>query len=280
MHGTGTLSKGWGERGDSNRRGLRVVGLRVVGSRARVTASNNVFSPFCVLAAERGVREGRERSKPPSRFLPRTPTGSATLHEAELGYTPSAINFVNTACCGGVALCCLARGCLLLPPPFYTRHFIPRSPRGSVDRFLRSNHGDRKVTELFCFSPPLLRGVRLTRLPTILDPPGMNGGCRPWSTSSLDSTEFSRLPCYGPPIILPTLRRTIFLLFSFQLVTVHIDFYTVSLTLIVVEGKCFYEFNFWNGKLTYCRRTSRVVKNKNFNLMKLRYYFTEVHINI
>lgn len=67
---------------------------KVVGNRARVTASNNVFSPLCVLAArERAEGAGGEHA---ISILARlaTPRGTA------LAYTPSAINFVNTACCG------------------------------------------------------------------------------------------------------------------------------------------------------------------------------------
>lgn len=67
---------------------------KVVGNRARVTASNNVFSPLCVLAArERAEGIGSEQA---ISILARvaTPRGTA------LAYTPSAINFVNTACCG------------------------------------------------------------------------------------------------------------------------------------------------------------------------------------
>lgn len=66
----------------------------MVGNRARVTASNNVFSPLCVLAArERAEGAGGEHA---ISILARvaTPRGTA------LAYTPSAINFVNTACCG------------------------------------------------------------------------------------------------------------------------------------------------------------------------------------
>lgn len=66
----------------------------MVGNRARVTASNNVFSPLCVLAA-RERAEGTGGGHAIS-ILARvaTPRGTA------LAYTPSAINFVNTACCG------------------------------------------------------------------------------------------------------------------------------------------------------------------------------------
>lgn len=68
---------------------------KVVGNRARVTASNNVFSPLCVLAArERAEGTGGEQSMPS--LSPRTATPRGTA----LAYTPSAINFVNTACCG------------------------------------------------------------------------------------------------------------------------------------------------------------------------------------
>lgn len=76
-------------------------------------------------------------------------------------------------------LCCLARGCL---SPTHARHFISpcrSSGEGSVDRFLRSNRHDHKVTELFCF---LFVGSALPRFSLILDR----------SISRVDSMGFKR----------------------------------------------------------------------------------------
>lgn len=120
---------------------------KVVGNRARVTASNNVFSPLCVLAA-RERAEGTGGGHAIS-ILARvaTPRGTA------LAYTPSAINFVNTACCGRdtrgegrgrrkgdekrVAVSPAAASCPLRTHSPCPSHFT----RGAVDGFLRSNDG-------------------------------------------------------------------------------------------------------------------------------------------
>lgn len=129
---------------------------KVVGNRARVTASNNVFSPLCVLVArERAEGAGGEHAIS-------IPACIATPCGTTLAYTPSAINFVNTACCGrgmredrvrggekG-----MKRGSLSRPRQplalFVTLFPCPScSTRGAVDGFLRSRW--REVIEIFCF---------------------------------------------------------------------------------------------------------------------------------
>lgn len=72
----------------------------MVETRARVTASNNVFSPLCVLAAERERARGGTKRKRGDGEQSYPRARAVASREGALAYTPSAINFVNTACCG------------------------------------------------------------------------------------------------------------------------------------------------------------------------------------
>lgn len=117
----------------------------MVGSRARVTASNNVFSPLCVLAvrgrAEGEVRRGRERSMPSPPPPPLSHVGPRLLiHPPQ---SISSIPLVADGAWGWMADADEKR--VAVSPAAASRPLhlscSLHSTKGAVDGFLRSSDG-------------------------------------------------------------------------------------------------------------------------------------------